>query len=64
MTELNLEKELETYFYNKGFGSESSQEAADMTAFLKMFFNKRLKDIEDAAACLMDDIYTLRNSFF
>ncbi len=24
---LNLKKELETYFYNKGFGSESAQEA-------------------------------------
>ena len=64
MTELNLEKELETYFYNKGFGSESAQEAADMTAFLKTFFNERLKDIEDVAERVMDNIYTLRTSLF
>ena len=64
MTELNLKKELETYFYNKGFGSESAQEAADMTAFLKTLFNKRLKDIEDVAKCITKDISTLRTSLF
>ena len=64
MTELNLKKELETYFYHKGYGSESAQEAADMTAFLRRFFNERLQDIEDTAERVMDDLYTLRTSLF
>lgn len=64
MIEINLEKELEMYFYNKGLGSESRKEAADMAAFLKTLLNKRLKDIEDVAENIMDDIFTLRNSLF
>ena len=64
MIEINLEKELEMYFYNKGLGSESGKEASDLAAFLKTLLNKRLKDIEDVAENIMDDIFTLRNSLF
>ena len=64
MIEINLEKELEMYFYNKGLGSESRKEAADMVAFLKTLLNKRLKDIEDFTENLMDDMFTLRKSLF
>ena len=64
MIEINLEKELEKYFYHKGYGSESRKEAANMTAFLKTLLNKRLKEIEDTAENLMDDTFTLRNSLF
>ena len=64
MTELNLKKELETYFYHKGYGSESAQEAADMTAFLRRFFNERLKDIEFFNDTATTEIYTLRTSLF
>lgn len=64
MIEINLEKELEMYFYNKGYGSESRKEAANMTAFLKTLLNERLKEIEDTAENLMDDTFTLRNSLF
>ena len=63
MIEINLEKELEKYFYHKGYESESRKEAANMTAFLKTL-NERLKEIEDTAENLMDDIFTLRNSLF
>ena len=35
-----------------------------MTAFLKTLFNERLKDIEDTAERVMDNIYTLRSSLF
>nr|DAI00111.1 MAG TPA: hypothetical protein [Caudoviricetes sp.] len=35
-----------------------------MAAFLKTLLNKRLKDIEDVAENIMDDIFTLRNSLF
>jgi len=64
MIEINFEKELEMYFYNKGYGSESGKEAADMLVFLKTLLNKQLKDIEDSAENLMDDMFTLRNSLF
>ena len=64
MTELNLKKELETYFYNKGFGSESAQEASDMTAFLKTLFNQELKYLACAAKCITNDISTLRTNLF
>lgn len=60
----NLEKELKKYFYDKGYGSESEKEAADMTTFLKIVLNKRLKAIEDAAENIMDDLFTFRNSLF
>ena len=60
----NLEKELEIYFYNKGYGNESRKEAADMVAFLKKMLDKRLKDFEDTAENLMDDIFTFRESLF
>lgn len=64
MIEINLEKELEKYFYHKDYGSESRKEAANMTAFLKTLLNERLKEIEDTAENLMDDTFTLRNSLF
>jgi len=60
----HLRAHIINYFYNKGYGDQSEKEAADMAAFLKTLLNKRLKDIEDVAENIMDDIFTLRNSLF
>ena len=45
----NLEKELEMYFYKKGYGSESRKEAADMAAFLQ----ENKKDFYPTPHCLI-----------
>lgn len=55
----NFEKELQMYFYNKGYGSESGKEAADMAAFLQEHQGKEINLFDAITDKIMTILFIL-----